>query len=520
MPNAQINITPKRSVAFFAFLSIFMVGVSYLLLLLLAVACIYLPYLLLLNTQTLQMQVILLFLGGIAVAGTMLWSLLPRRDKFDPPGPLLDRSTQPKLFREIDKIAGAPNEQVPCEVYLVGQPNAFVTDRGGTLGFGSRRVMGIGLPLFFILNVSELRAVLAHEFAHFYSGDTSLGPWLYRARTVLIRSFQNMANLQEIGHIHILRLLFTLVAVVIKRYLIFFLGVTNFVSRKQEHRSDELACLIAGKQPAIHGLKKIHGAALFWPVYWEGEVAPIIGRNCIPDIGEGFRRFLAAPSIAEFVNESIAEEPRSAQTSPLDTHPPLADRIAAMEQLQAQDPQPDELQASSLFDQPQSAELLFVEKMNQQIPKSTLRHVAWDEVGTLVTIPFWRSEVAKFGSLLLGKKAVSLPDLLKQLPQIGSRLPDPKGTLLTPKERTDRATHLLGMAVSLMLLEKGWKLYTQPAVFHFRRAEETLDAFGLVNDLVAGKLSPEDWVQKCSELGIAEDTLGDLKPQTIPVSSA
>jgi len=71
-----------------------------------------------------------------------------------------------------------------------------------------------------------------------------------------------------------------------------------------------------------------------------------------------------------------------------------------------------------------------------------------------------------------------------------------------------------------MLLEKGWKLYTQPAVFHFRRAEETLDAFGLVNDLVAGKLSPEDWVQKCSELGIAEDTLGDLKPQTIPVSSA
>ena len=85
MPSAQINITPKRSVAFFAFLSIFMVGASYLLLLLLAVACIYLPYLLLLNIQTLQMQVILLFLGGIAVAATMLWSLFPRRDKFAAP---------------------------------------------------------------------------------------------------------------------------------------------------------------------------------------------------------------------------------------------------------------------------------------------------------------------------------------------------------------------------------------------------------------------------------------------------
>src|SRR5437660_10272768 len=122
MPNAQINITPKRSVAFFAFLSIFMVGVSYLLLLLLAVACIYLAYLLLLNTQTLQMQVILMFLGGIAVASPMLWSLLPRRDKFEPPGPLLDRYTPPPLLSEIAKTAGTLNAPVPCAVYRVWQP--------------------------------------------------------------------------------------------------------------------------------------------------------------------------------------------------------------------------------------------------------------------------------------------------------------------------------------------------------------------------------------------------------------
>lgn len=518
MSTSRINITPNRSVAFFAFLSIFMVATSYLLLLLLAVACIYLPYLLLRSTQA--MQAVLLFLGGIAVAAAMLWSLLPRRDEFEPPGPLLDRSAQPKLFREIDEIAGALNEHVPCEVYLIGQPNAFVADRGGTFGFGSRRVMGIGLPLFSILNVSELRAVLAHEFAHFYSGDTSLGPWVYRARTVLIRSFQNMANLQEIGHIHILRLLFTLVAVVIKRYFIFFLRVTNFVSRKQEHRSDELACLIAGKQPAICGLEKIHGAALFWPVYWAGEVMPIIDRNYIPDIGEGFSRFLAAPSIAEFVDESMAEERKSAQSSPFDTHPPLAERIAAMELLKEQDLQLDELQASSLFDQPRSAELLFVEKMNPQIANGSLRHVAWDDVGAQVTIPFWRSELAKFGSLLLGKKAISVPDLLKQLPQIGSRLPDPKGTLLTPKQRADRAAHLLGMAVSLILLEKGWKLYSQPAISELRRGGETLNAFGLVNDFLAGKIVPEDWVQKCAQLGIADDTLGAAKPQTMPASSA
>lgn len=76
------------------------------------------------------------------------------------------------------------------------------------------------------------------------------------------------------------------------------------------------------------------------------------------------------------------------------------------------------------------------------------------------------------------------------------------------QERTGRAAHLLGMAVSLILLQKGWILHTQPVVLHFRRGGETLDAFGLVNDLVAGKLSSEDWVRKCSQLGIGEETLG------------
>jgi heat shock protein HtpX len=111
-------------------------------------------------------------------------------------------------------------------------------------------------PLFSIVNVSELRALLAHKFAHFYSGDTSLGLWVYRARTVLIRSFQNMYNLLEVSHIHILRLLCTLVTAVIETYFIFALRVTNFVSRKQEHRSDELACLTARRATCHSRIEK------------------------------------------------------------------------------------------------------------------------------------------------------------------------------------------------------------------------------------------------------------------------
>src|SRR6266853_1614359 len=106
----------------------------------------------------------------------MLWSLVPRRDNFEAPGLPLERPSHPRLFAELDSIASALGEPLPREVYLIGEPNAWVADRGGVMGFGSRRVMGVGLPLLGALNISQFRAILAHEFAHYYGGDTRLGP--------------------------------------------------------------------------------------------------------------------------------------------------------------------------------------------------------------------------------------------------------------------------------------------------------------------------------------------------------
>lgn len=184
-----LEIRRRRSMAFFAVFAIVMVIGSYVFVVLLAAACVYLPYLILFGADSFAPQSLLLFLFGIVIAATMLWSLIPRRDKFSAPGMLLDRSAHPRLFAELDGIATALNETLPREVYLIGAPNAFVADHGGVMGFGSRRVMGLGLPLLSLLTVSQFRAVLAHEFAHYYGGDTSLGPWVYKTKTSIIRIF-------------------------------------------------------------------------------------------------------------------------------------------------------------------------------------------------------------------------------------------------------------------------------------------------------------------------------------------
>jgi len=85
----------------------------------------------------------------------------------------------------------------------------------------------------------------------------------------------------------------------------------NFVSRKKEHRADELACLVAGSAACIQGVRKIHGEA--WP-------GCLIGtqKSC-PYWSKG-----AGP-----IESQIAE----GKTNPYDTHPPLHDRITAIERL-------------------------------------------------------------------------------------------------------------------------------------------------------------------------------------------
>ncbi len=83
---------------------------------------------------------------------------------------------------------------MPRDVYLVPDVNAFVAERGGFMGFGTRRIMGIGLPLFHLLTVDELNAVLAHEFGHFYGGDNALGPWVYKTRTAIVRTVMNLGQ--------------------------------------------------------------------------------------------------------------------------------------------------------------------------------------------------------------------------------------------------------------------------------------------------------------------------------------
>jgi Zn-dependent protease with chaperone function len=83
--------------------------------------------------------------------------------------------------------------------------------------------MGLGLPLLRVLTISQLRAVLAHEFGHYYGGDTKLGPWIYKTRSAIGRTLDSLRGHE--GWSSLLQLPFLW-------YGKMFLRITHAVSRR------------------------------------------------------------------------------------------------------------------------------------------------------------------------------------------------------------------------------------------------------------------------------------------------
>jgi Zn-dependent protease with chaperone function len=498
MTSATVNIPKRRSLLLFAILAIVMVFSSYVFTLLLAAACLYLPWLVV--SSVINIQTIALFLGGIVVAGIILWSLIPRPDKFEAPGLLLEPASHPRLFLEIENISKSLDEPLPREVYLLGDSNAWVADRGGFMGFGSRRVMGLGLPLLAALNVSQFRAVLAHEFAHYYGGDTSLGPWVHRTQMTMIRTFRGIGSIGELSLPAAVAILCTIVFGILKWYWRLFLRAINFVSRQQEYRADELACVMTAPKWLTSGLQTVHGTTLAWPTYWKTEVAPLLGQGFVPPIGAGFSQFLAVPLIARQVEEGIETEIREGKADPYDSHPPLRDRLKAVEDLPFQSPPEDRNLALALLDSVESEELRFLEAVNPDLPKNSLKPVHWQEQGSKVLIPSWAGFVNQYSSLLQGINPENLPDALTKVPQMARAIRDPKGMLLNPDQRAAQVRSLLGTALALTLVNSGWTLHSSPGELHLSRGDEQVNPYDLLEQLSAGTISKDAWAARCREL--------------------
>jgi len=438
------------------------------------------------------------FLGTVVI----LWSIFPRIDKFTAPGPRLKQSKFPELFKEIEKIAHATRQEMPSEVYLLTEVNAFVAERGGLIGIGSRRVMGIGLPLFHLLGVDELNSILAHEFGHFYGGDTALGPWIYKTRAAIIRTVQSVGNTNQ------------WLLIPFEAYAKMFLRVTNAVSRQQEFTADQLAARTVGARATMAGLQKIHKYGLAFDAYFRQDYAPVIEAGYRPPMLGGFAMFLKTPQIQEAVNNYYDQQATQGQSDPYDTHPSLKERIAALQGLPEGQPLND-CEAFTLL--PGNLEglesLVLKEIMRREEDFTSLKEIAWDKVAEYAFLPQWEKAVETYRPILkditpgtLFETTQNIPRLFAKFAQAGDFLAENVRPEQVPQDAQAQITgNLLGTALAVMLHRAGWMIKTNVGedVALLKETRE-LKPFSLSSEVVSRQISADQWQTICKEHQISD----------------
>lgn len=459
-----------------------------------AVALLWIPYAEWTYVGRVHLKIVAACVGA---AATVLWAIVPRVDRFEVPGPRLDDRSHPDLFRLVRDVASATKQELPSEVYLLNEVNAWVTHRGGVMGFGSRRVMGVGLPLLQTLSVAELKAIVAHEFGHYASGDVKIGPWIYKTRAAIGRAIEGVHG--------------TLIEGPFTWYGRHFLRLTHEISRQQEFIADRVAARVAGAPALASALRQLTALAPSFSAYLSTEVAPVMRAGFLPPIAHGFGEFIRDERIAALSRQTIADAEANPSTDEFDTHPCLHDRVAALAALgsgPAVSPADRERASKLLPDLERQATALLRFAVGDDT-MGKLKPVTWDVVGDCVYAPMWADAAKNWSAWLSRFTADALPGDRMLLIHAGSDLVGQSEENVNSDQRIGRATEVLAIGIATLLLDQGWRVTTAPGKpLVLVRDGDVVDPFAAVRECAEGPAGVERWKSRCVVLGIVGRRLG------------
>jgi Zn-dependent protease with chaperone function len=282
-----------------------------------------------------------------------------------PVGVELTRTSQPRLWAEIEQLAEKVGTRAPDELWLVPDVNAAVSEDVRMLGLrpGVRRLY-VGAPLLAGLTALQLRSVFAHELGHYSGRHTALAGVTYRGKEALRRVIGNLGAESIAGKIFML-------------YGRLYVAVSHSVNRQQELEADRHSVRVAGRNAATAALREVaaidHAWGFFRDTYADAGVE--LRRRPVA-LFDGFQRFLAEPT-RQLQLVEVRRLPVDGTRSIYDSHPPLTERITRMTKLPDDDIVDDATPALGLLDEPQRAMEALEAWMFED---SGLTAVSWDEI--------------------------------------------------------------------------------------------------------------------------------------------
>ena len=248
--------------------------------------------------------------------------------RFTPPtGYEVYREDAPRLFLLIDKLTNALGTPPFHHVLIVNDLNAAVAQRPrlGTFGWYQNYLL-LGLPLMLAMTPAQFRAVLAHEFGHLGRQHGRFSGWIYRTRIVWSRLREDLLARNHWGS-----WLFTKF---LDWYAPFFNAYSIVLARAQEYEADRQAARLVGPHAMKDALASLQVIArlideLYWPSLNRRTITnPTPPASHLDELITVLQRVLPQDSIRKWMHDAMHQT-----TTYADTHPALADRLAALDQL-------------------------------------------------------------------------------------------------------------------------------------------------------------------------------------------
>jgi len=236
----------------------------------------------------------------------------------DVEGMELTASNAPKLVavvEELRHLAGAPRIH-RLVVHHALQASALQLPRLGI--FWPRNTLLIGYPLLVLLSPDQLRAVIAHELAHLGRAHGRVAHWLYRTSLSWRRL---MGVLTDRGATPLF------VYWILRAYIPRLERSSAEIAREQERFADRCASEAAGGQAAAEALIITGvGERIMRESFW-----PMVLDVTEPEVPRPYSRMRGEFRIrADDVSDALLAELLEDATDATDSHPALAERLAAL----------------------------------------------------------------------------------------------------------------------------------------------------------------------------------------------
>ena len=260
----------------------------------------------------------------VGVMAYATWRALRTR-RADPAGIPVTRAEAPRLWALLDGAAEAAGVKAPDTVTVVAEAAATLNERSRLLGLiGGRRDLYLGFPLLQAWNVARLKAVVTHEMAHGSPMLSRLAPLARRGRVAIGHVVPRIPRNNPAGPL-------------LRAYAALYRRVDAPFSRAQELNADRIAAAFAGPKAVAAALRDLPALAALQRIFHAEYVGPGRRAGHMPDdMFGGFLRVLAARADELVVLRARGPVPRG----PWDPHPPLAERLAALTEPQAQPRRP------------------------------------------------------------------------------------------------------------------------------------------------------------------------------------